>query len=406
MTTSGSSNLGAPPAQDPEQAQRSQLRRALASMARPVFFAIAFSLCFTSALHAPAPHGVPVAVAGPATETAPLRARLAQAAGPAFDVQAATTPAAATAEVRNLILYGAYIPPAPGQPRATVIVSDASGVAAANAVESLFQAVTARQGARLLVRDIRPLPPGDSNGTALYFFLIVCTIAGFTAVAATGQAAPALRPRYRFALFLAIAVAVPVLVYLLAGLGLGAIRGSAGAILALLAMAALYMFIVTMVARGLQDILGPATILALFAVFITLNFPSSGGAFPGVMLPAFWHELNRFWIGAAALDSFRRIIYFSGQGAAADVLKLLGWLAVGLVLLALPTVPKLRSRHQQAKCRADSLRRVYAGARLLVGSDATGILIDCHAAAPGLSARWAVAASAILSSSRCWSYRM
>ncbi len=245
-----------------------------------------------------------------------------------------------------------------------MIVSDASGVAAANAVESLFQAVAARQGARLLVRDVRPLPPGDTSGTALYFVLIVCTIAGFTAVAATGQAAPALRPRYRFALFLGLAVTVPVLVYLLAGLGLGAISGSAGAILALLGMAALYVLVVTVIARGLQNILGQATILALFAVFITLNFPSSGGALPGVMLPVFWQELNRFWIGAAALDSFRRIIYFSGQGTAADVLKLLGWLAVGLILLALPTVLKLRSRRQQAERRADSLRRaVSAGGR-------------------------------------------
>ena len=35
--------------------QRSQLRRALVSMALPVFFAIGFSLCFISASHAPVP---------------------------------------------------------------------------------------------------------------------------------------------------------------------------------------------------------------------------------------------------------------------------------------------------------------------------------------------------------------
>jgi hypothetical protein len=335
-------DTGAPAQRD----QRSQLRRALVSMALPVFFAIGFSLCFISALHAPVPHGARVAVAGPAAGTAPLRAGLARAAGPAFDVQAAPTAAAAAGEVRNQDLYGAYVPPAPGQPGATVIVSDASGLAVANAVESLFQAVAARQGAHLLVRDVRPLPAGDTAGTTLFFFFIVCTLAGVLVVAATGLAAPALRPQYRWPLFLANAVAAPVLAYLLAGLGLGAISGSAGVIVALLGMGALYAVIVTTVARGLQDILGQAAFLALLAVFVMLNVPSSGGVFAGVMLPTFWHELNRVWIGAPAFDSFRGIIYFGGQGVCTDVLKLLGWLAVGVVLLALPVVLRLRRGRQ------------------------------------------------------------
>jgi|HubBroStandDraft_6_1064221.scaffolds.fasta_scaffold1695372_2 hypothetical protein len=44
-----------PPAR---QDQRSQLRLALAALAMPAFFVIGFTLCYTSALQAPAPHGV------------------------------------------------------------------------------------------------------------------------------------------------------------------------------------------------------------------------------------------------------------------------------------------------------------------------------------------------------------
>ena len=147
--------------------------------------------------------------------------------------------------------------------------------------------------------------------------------------------APALRPRYRWPLIVAAAVAVPVLAYLLAGLGLGAISGSAGAIFALLGAGALYVLTVATIARAVQIVLGQAGAYAFLAIFVFLDFPSSGGAISPVLLPTFWHVLNRFWIGGGGFDAFRSIIYFGGQGVGGDVLKLLAWLGVGVVLLAL-----------------------------------------------------------------------
>jgi hypothetical protein len=59
--------------------------------------------------------------------------------------------------------------------------------------------------------------------------------------------------------------------------GLGAISGSAGAVFALLGVAALFVLIVTMIARGLQLILGAiGTLFAGLAVFVLLNFPALG----------------------------------------------------------------------------------------------------------------------------------
>jgi hypothetical protein len=89
------------------------------------------------------------------------------------------------------------------------------------------------------------------------------------------------------------------------------------------------------------------TLVAALAVFILLNFPSSGDSAAGPMLPTFWHVLNRFWIGASASGAFRGMVYFGGQGAGTGVLKLLAWLAVGVVLLALGWF-KLQRGHQQA----------------------------------------------------------
>jgi hypothetical protein len=153
-------------------------------------------------------------------------------------------------------------------------------------------------------------------------------------------------------LLLAAAIATPALGYLLAGQVLGAISGSAGVVFALLGVAALYVLIVTMIARGLRLILGAiGALFASLAVFVMVNFPSAGASVQGPMLPTFWHVLNRFWIGASASDAFRGIVYFGGQGVGTDVLKLLGWLAVGAVLLALVALRKLwheRQRHQVA----------------------------------------------------------
>jgi hypothetical protein len=327
--------------------QRRQLRLAALALAAPVFFVIGFALCYTSAYQAPAPHGVPVAVAGPAAQTAPLRDGLARAVGPAFDVQTVPTVAAAAREVAGQDLYGAYVPAARPGATATAIVAEASGTSVTSSVESLFRAVAARQGALLAVRDVRPLPAGNTSGLSLFFFMVICTLGGFLAVTATGVAAPALRERYRWPLILAAVVATPVLAWLLAGLGLGAISGPAGAVFALLGVGALYALAVAMISRGLQLTIGViGTLAAGVAIFVMLNIPSSGDSIQGPMLPTFWHVLTRFWIGASASDAFRGIVYFGGQGAGTAVLKLLGWLAVGAVLLALGWVKLQRGRQE------------------------------------------------------------
>jgi hypothetical protein len=331
-----------------QQDQRRQLRFALLALAFPAFFIVGFALVNISAFQAPAPHGVQVAVAGPAAQTAPLRDGLERTAGPAFSVQAVPTPAAAARAVRDHDLYGAYVPAArPGAP-ATVIVAGASGTGVTNAVESAFRAVAAHQRAPLAVRDVRPLPAGNTSGLSMYFYLFACTFGGIFAVVATGMAAPALRPRYRWPLLLAAGIATPVLGYLLAGQGLGAISGSAGAVFAVLGVSVLYALIVTLIVRCLQLLLGAiGAVFAALTVLVLLNFPSAGVSVQAPMLPAFWHVLNRFWIGASASDAFRSILYFGGQGAGTDVLKLLGWLAVGAVLLALVASRKPWHEHHR-----------------------------------------------------------
>jgi hypothetical protein len=335
-----------------QQDQRRQLRSALLALAVPAFFVVGFALCYMSAYHGPSPHGVQVAVAGPTARTAPLRDGLERTAGGAFNVEAVPTPAAAARAVSDHDLYGAYVPAARPGGTATVIVAAASGTGVTNAVESEFRVVAARQGDQLAVLNVRPLSTGDTNGLSLMFYLFACTFGAMLAVAVTGTAAPALQARYRWPLLLANAVAVPIVAYLLAGQGLGAISGSTGAIFALLGVSVLYTLIITITVRCLQLILHAMGALLLgLTVFIFLNLPAAGLSVQAPMLPTFWHLWNRFWIGGSASDAFRSIIYFGGQGVGTDMLKLVGWLGVAAVLLALVAVRRLwreRQRHEVA----------------------------------------------------------
>ena len=69
-----------------------QTRLALGAMLIPLFFVVMFALCIIGTYHKPHPHGIKVAVVGPAAQTAPLRAGLAKAGGSAFDISQAGDP--------------------------------------------------------------------------------------------------------------------------------------------------------------------------------------------------------------------------------------------------------------------------------------------------------------------------
>ncbi|MDQ6791812.1 MAG: hypothetical protein M3075_14380 [Candidatus Dormibacteraeota bacterium] len=218
----------------------------------------------------------------------------------------------------------------------------------ASVVKSAFGAVAARQGAQLVVRDVQPLPAGDTTGIGAFYFLIICTLGGYLVTMIIGQAAPSLRPRRRYSLILGAAVATPVLVYLIGAL-LGVYTKSPGTVFALIGVGALYTLIVGVISRALQLLLGQGAIFGMMIVFVLLNFPSAGGAFPAVMLPAFWRFLNGLWIGAAGFNAIQSVLYFGGQGVGTGLLKMLAWLLGSSLLLALPV-----RKREQLRARGDA----------------------------------------------------
>jgi len=328
--------------------QAAQTKLGLAALVVPVFFGIMFAACIIGAYHKPHPNDIKVGVVGPATQTAQVRAGLANAAGSAFDIRQSTTVAEAVHAVRQRDLDAAFVPTADPRQPATVIVANAGGRIVATAAETLARSVTTAQGAQLTVREVRPLASGDEIGLGVFMFLVVCTICGYITPTILETLAPGLVPSRRYPMIAAAAVLVPTFVYLIAGLGYGAYVGSFGTILAFIAVGALYMFVIGMGTRLLQALIGPIAILLSLTIFVFLNIPSLGATYTAPVLPSFWHFLNHFWIGAATVDAERGILYFGGLGVGTAMLKILIWAGVIVVLLLLPASRRLERQREHA----------------------------------------------------------
>jgi hypothetical protein len=312
-----------------------EVRLGVLAVALPLYIAVVLTTNYIGALHAPSPHDVKVAIVGGPSRTAMLAHELAVKPPGGFTVSQLATPARARALVASRKLAGAYIPSERGAP--VVVVATAASPSLATFVEATFRAVAATtQDRPLAVDDLRPQPNGDTSGSPNFFFVVLCTLAGFLTVVTVGALTPALPEVKRLGLVALSSVLAPAIAYLIAGPGYGVFPGSFGTILAMIGIGALSSLVVAVITRLMQLGLGIAGAILGSLVMIFLNFPSAGGSVAGPLLPGFWRFLNHFWLGAAALDANRSVLYFGGAGVGTDVLKLLAWVAACAALLAVP----------------------------------------------------------------------
>lgn len=198
------------------------------------------------------------------------------------------------------------------------------------------------------MREVRPLPSGDEIGIGIFMFMVVCTVCGYITPTVLETITPGLAARRRYPIVAVTSLLVATIAYLIGGLGYGTYDGSVGTVLAFVGVGALYTFTVGLGTRLFQVLLGPPGIFASLAIFVFLNIPSLGASFTSPVLPPFWRFLNHFWLGAATVDAERAILYFGGQGAGPDILKLLAWTAAIVALLLLPASRRLERRRERA----------------------------------------------------------
>lgn len=292
-----------------------------------------FGWSLTSAGHAPALHGVKVAVVGPAPQVSAVRENFDRARpGSISLVGGYSGLASAVAAVRDRSVYAvlALSPP-------HLYVASAASPAVATALEAAFDHAFAARGSALPVTDLRSTDPGDPRDLAVEY-IVISTVIGSVAfsvvrfVVAPGAGLLALAgSSVAFAVLAGLAQAVSV------DLFVGALRGSVGPVLL---GAGAVSLAVTAITGGLMAVLKlPGAAVAALVVVIAGN-ASSGGASAPELIDGFWRHIGPYLPPGAGATALRNLVYFDGHSTARPLGVLLVYLLVGAALAVAGTVSR------------------------------------------------------------------
>jgi hypothetical protein len=126
------------------------------------------TLSFGFADHAPAPHGVRLAVAAPPALVRELTAGLANAVPGGFTISTAPSAQAVTGDVRSQAAAGGLIA-GPAGP-VTIVTAGAAGTSQQQAITAALTATAKALHRQARSLDAVPLPPGDHAGLSAFVF--------------------------------------------------------------------------------------------------------------------------------------------------------------------------------------------------------------------------------------------
>jgi hypothetical protein len=294
----------------------------------PFVFVIAFSLCYVASFHHPDPKHVPVALVGPQAELG-WDARLLEAnSDGALSVSVYRSVVKAQAAVRDGDLAAAFAPGTAAAP-AVLTIASASQLQLATMAKTTFASLSTAEKATLTIDDLAPLPTADSSGTASFYVALVWTIAGYMVAMFVGMMGAPLKHRVRLGIIAGGGLVLSFMATVLTGPIVGAFHGHFAAMWLTgwcTAMA------IGLVVNGLAYFLGRFVTGAALLLFVFLNVPASGGAFPRQFVPAFFDFIHPYVIGAGVLDMIRSLIYGAGPGVGAGALVIGAYAAVGALL--------------------------------------------------------------------------
>jgi hypothetical protein len=264
-----------------------------------------------------------VAVVGPST----VAAQLDRLPGGPIDARQASSRSDALSQVDDREVYGAYDAVAN-----RLFVASAANAATAIALERTFNLVAAAQRKPAVrVTDLKPLPPKDPNGTALFYAMIAWVFGGYIASTLIGLiGSPRSRSTQRAAARIGALAGYAVVAGILSVVILRAsFDVFTGHVVALSAIAALTIFASGAATAGVQAAAGPAGTALVILVFVILGNPASGGPFARPLLPGFWSTIGGVLPPGASVDLARSALFFDGERIAGPILVLMGWAAVG-----------------------------------------------------------------------------
>lgn len=328
---------------------RRQLRAGVLLLGAVVVVQVALSGGYLTAVDGSAISGLPVAVTGPAPQTASLSG----AVGSRLDLRRAASAPAAIRAVDDRDVYGAVLL---GEGTTRLLVASAASAVAAQALTKMITPFAAATRSTLTVQDVRPLPAGDPRGSGPAFAVVAWALGGYLGAMLIGRVLGmgSGTPRHllgRLAVLAAYAVASAAAVMAVVDAGLGVLTGHP---LPLIGVGALFVFAVGSFTSALQSRLRLTGVLLSVLVIILLGNPSAGGGqVPPQMMPAFWRVLAAVMPNPAAVSVVRDIQSFSGAAIGHALLVIALWAAVSILVMVVLAARRGPAAGRQAANEAD-----------------------------------------------------
>lgn len=307
----------------------------------PLFLISGFTIAYTTAQAAPKPHDMALTIAGPAATTKSITAAIEDRSASAFDITRTTSASKARRAVERRDAVGAVI--IDGD-QVTTVTASAAGRIAVAPIQEVGQQVAKELGATVKVVDVAPVTDEDTSGTALFYFILVCTVGGYLSLTVVSQILPRARTRTMIATAVGAGILAPIIGFAMISIFVGDFGATFGDIAAVIGVGMLYTFTVGLVATFYTRVLGQAAIFAVLITLMFLNFPSTGGSAPESMMPGFWQVVHNGWLGSGAFEATRSIVYFHGEQAGRWIGQLSIWTGSALVLTVLAGVMHSRKR--------------------------------------------------------------
>lgn len=320
----------------------------------PLFLSVGMAFAYLGAFHSPTPHALPVGVVGASPATSVAAQTITDRSDGALVAHVVPSTAAARAAVRDRSLAAVF---APGSTTATLYLSTAASPTTATVTTDVFTTVAYQQHLLFHVVDVVPTTPGDASGQGLFFLLVALSIGGYAGAIVLAGAAKRFGPVWTGVAVLATSAAMSALAAVIAG-PIYHVLGAHAVLVWLLSW--WYVAIIQTLGVALHPLLQHWTTPVLTALFVMLNFTSSGGVFQPALQPGFFAGLHSFWLGAAWLHASDTVQYFWGQQVGRDAVTMAGWTAGALLLAVLTQLWVARRTRIARETRITELDEVAA----------------------------------------------
>lgn len=291
--------------------------------------------------HSPTPRDLPVAIVGQGPQVEGIAEQLAGTG--VFATRVVADGATARRLIEQREIYGAYAPRAAS---GLLLIATAASQPVTGVLAQTFAAVDAQRNLTTVIKDVKPLPKGDSAGVSGYLSILAIVALGVIFAWMIELRVPSIRRG-----FAEVAVRLGLLV------GFALVSGAAlaflgtmfdafgGHFLEVAGALAFTSFAVATFTSVVTSLLGgPLGLVVPVSLFVLIGILAASGATSAPeFLPDFWRTLGQGLPPRAAIDLIRNSVYFGGEAIATPLIVLGGFSTVGATLM-LGLVPLRQSR--------------------------------------------------------------